>query len=60
MDTSHTVLLIEDNPRDARLIVELLRDVPTTGFRITWVNTLARGLAFLTEQPVEVILLDLV
>ncbi len=55
---THTVkvLLIEDNPGDARLIQELLRG---NGFRLTIVDSLKGGLHALRADPYDITLLDL-
>lgn len=53
------VLLIEDNPGDARLIELALGEITHTAYRLTWADTLARGLERLAEQPCDVALLDL-
>ncbi len=58
------LLLIEDNPGDARLIAELLHEhasqhpnLPT--YKISHLKTLETGLAHLADNQVDVILLDL-
>jgi signal transduction histidine kinase len=53
------ILLIEDNPGDARLIVEMLREVDRAPGRLEWVGTLGAGLARLAAESADVILLDL-
>ncbi len=58
------ILLIEDNPADADLLIEMLSEVEVQDalsphFAITHVKMLADGLAFLAAHPVDVILLDL-
>ncbi|HEX5504738.1 MAG TPA: ATP-binding protein [Thermomicrobiales bacterium] len=53
------VLLIEDNPGDARLIRELLADVPGAAVRLDWADRLAAGLARLAETAPDAALLDL-
>lgn len=53
------VLLIEDNPGDARLILELLREVPTANLALEHVDRLEPALARLRDAPVDVVLLDL-
>lgn len=53
------VLLIEDNPGDARLIREMLIDVPTMSFAVDPVDSLEAGLARLKEKKYDVILTDL-
>src|SRR5579884_2077769 len=53
------VLLIEDNPGDARLLLEALRDAGAFGIRVDTVTTLADGLRSLSEKEFEIVLLDL-
>jgi signal transduction histidine kinase len=58
------VLLIEDNPADARLIRELLVDTRPTysappAFELLHVNRMAAGLAYLENIDFDVVLLDL-
>ncbi len=54
------VLLIEDNPGDARLIRELLGDTGAAA-SLQWVDSLAEGLERLgqTDEPIDAVLLDL-
>jgi signal transduction histidine kinase len=52
------VLLIEDNPGDARLIREMLRDTGTS-VELTVVERLSSGLERLAEGNVDLVLLDL-
>ena len=54
-----TVLLVEDNPGDARLILELLRGVRTEDFDLERVDRLAPALERLGRAGVDVVLLDL-
>jgi DNA-binding response OmpR family regulator len=58
------VLLIEDNPQDARTIREALSDVKMTGptapeFDLAWTDHLSDGLRHLSTRDADVILLDL-
>jgi PAS domain S-box-containing protein len=53
------VLLVEDNPGDARLILELLSEVPSVTFAVQRVDRLEGVLASLRDAPVDVVLLDL-
>jgi signal transduction histidine kinase len=56
------VLLVEDNPGDARLTREMLADVRTAQFHVVQTATLADALAHLegdTENTLDVVLLDL-
>jgi diguanylate cyclase (GGDEF)-like protein/PAS domain S-box-containing protein len=53
------VLLIEDNPGDARLLSEMLVDIHTALFELEWVDCLSRGLERLREERLDIVLLDL-
>ena len=53
------VLLIEDNPGDARLIRELLAEAAIATFSLECVDRLSAGLKRLSEGGIDVILLDL-
>ncbi|HEY3312012.1 MAG TPA: response regulator [Anaerolineales bacterium] len=60
IDKPVRVLLIEDNPGDARLVKEALSE-PGLGpiASLTHVERLSQGLEYLDSQPVDAILLDL-
>lgn len=53
------VLLVEDNPGDARLIREALRDVSASPFELTHVDRLSAAFERLDEGGHDVLLLDL-
>src|SRR5664280_2771821 len=53
------VLLIEDNPGDARLIAEMLKEAGGDGFTLECAARLSVGLEKLRSNPAEVVLLDL-
>lgn len=53
------VLLVEDDPGDARLVRQALRAAGTERFDITWVQNLAAARQKLLENPPDVLLLDL-
>ncbi len=57
-ETIH-VLLIEDNPGDARLVKEMLVDADASKFNLTHVGLLSQGLSLLRNESHHVILLDL-
>jgi signal transduction histidine kinase/DNA-binding NarL/FixJ family response regulator len=59
MSDPTTVLLIEDNPGDARLIQELLTEAAGISFELEWQNRLSAGLERLAQGGIGVILLDL-
>ncbi len=54
-----TVLLIEDNDGEARLIREMLQDASGTRFRLECAERLTTGLERLAQGGVDVLLLDL-
>lgn len=51
------ILLIEDNPGDARLIKDMLRSLPA--YQLTWVETLMDGLTAARETDFDLALSDL-
>jgi diguanylate cyclase (GGDEF)-like protein len=53
------VLLVEDNPGDARLVQEELLDGAERGLAVRCVPTLREALGVVAEDPVDVVLLDL-
>jgi signal transduction histidine kinase len=53
------VLLVEDNPVDARLIAGLLKPGPDASFEVHAADQLAAALEYLTTETVDVVLLDL-
>ena len=53
------VLLVEDNPGDARLILELLRDLQTVDFQLECIERLEPALDRLSHAAADVVLLDL-
>ncbi len=61
MNNSNTirVLLIEDNPGDARLIRELLTESQSATFTLEWRDRLDAGLKVLTEDGADMVLADL-
>jgi diguanylate cyclase (GGDEF)-like protein len=56
---AHSVLLIEDNAGDARLIREMLREEAGSPFDLRSVDRLSRGLEALSKQAASLVLLDL-
>jgi DNA-binding response OmpR family regulator len=58
IETIH-VLLVEDNPGDARLFQERLRENVERAFHVTIRKTLKAGLQSLQQQPYDILLLDL-
>jgi diguanylate cyclase (GGDEF)-like protein len=55
----HAVLLIEDNPGDARLIREMLDEEPAQPFRLTHADRLSSGIEQLAHKHTDLVLLDL-
>jgi PAS domain S-box-containing protein len=53
------VLLFEDNPGDARLILEMLKESNTDQFELTQVECFEEGLRHLSKESFNVLLLDL-
>ncbi|OYY62269.1 MAG: diguanylate cyclase [Hydrogenophilales bacterium 28-61-11] len=58
-DTLTTVLLIEDDPADAKLIQDALAGTGNSVFHVEWVPRLADALDRLQDERFEVVLLDL-
>src|SRR5881396_3135071 len=55
----HNVLLIEDNPGDARLIREMIAEDPRAPFTIQFADRLAKGLEHLSAGETALVILDL-
>lgn len=53
------ILLIEDNPGDAGLVVQMLADVWYCRDQITVAETLAKGIRHLDGEGIDIVLLDL-
>ena len=53
------LLLVEDNPLDARLLREILKDTPPGAFQIEHAGRLDAALECLRQQPIDLVLLDL-
>ncbi len=53
------ILMVEDNPGDARLIIEMLKDESELDFDVSHVVRLDEGLKYLITKEFDVILLDL-
>jgi len=53
------ILLIEDNPGDARLIREMLADTPNADVRLESVGRLSQGIERLAAGGIDIVLLDL-
>jgi signal transduction histidine kinase len=59
MESPLAIGLVEDNPGDARLIQEMLREPPLVPFRVEWSSRLDEVLARLERASFDVLLLDL-
>ncbi|HSA96997.1 MAG TPA: response regulator [Acidobacteriota bacterium] len=53
------LLLIEDNPGDARLIQDMVAEAPNADFSLAWEQTLKSGLESLERERPDAVLLDL-
>jgi len=53
------ILLIEDNPGDARLLREMVREHSGGGAQLTWRQGMGEAEAYLAAHDVDVVLLDL-
>ncbi len=53
------ILLVEDNPGDARLIREMLAEAGGDSFELEWASHLSDGLECLSAGKVDLVLLDL-
>jgi len=58
-NAKHHILLVEDNPGDARLMREYLNDPAGASFELEHVGTLTAGLERLVKGGVHLVLLDL-
>ncbi|MGZ5042823.1 MAG: putative bifunctional diguanylate cyclase/phosphodiesterase, partial [Usitatibacter sp.] len=56
---ARSVLLVEDNPGDARLIREMLAEEDPEAFRLTHADRLSRGIEVLAQKSTDLVLLDL-
>jgi diguanylate cyclase (GGDEF)-like protein len=53
------ILLFEDNPGDARLFTETVKDISSQRYETTHVGSLTEGLSILTDKTIDIIILDL-
>ncbi len=58
-DLTTKVLLVEDNPGDARLMQEMLLEVGATSIDLQRVETLKEGIDLINDEKFDLILLDL-
>jgi PAS domain S-box-containing protein len=59
VDISNTLLLIQDDPAEAKRILEALADPGAIRFDVEWVRHLSDGLKLLSEGGIGLVLLDL-
>src|SRR6266850_6972080 len=59
MSSPLAICLVEDNPGDARLIQEMLREPPVVPVRVDWSSRLDQVLARVQSESFDVLLLDL-
>lgn len=59
MDIPIHILLVEDNPGDARLVSEMLADARAGTFILVHIDSFTEALKRLTQQHFDIILLDL-
>ena len=58
--TTRVLLLVEDNPGDADLVLEYLdEDLTSKAFRVVQARTMATAIEALRFEPIDVVLLDL-
>lgn len=58
MSNSVKILLVEDNPGDARLVRELLKEVSNFPYELLHAESIASAVEFLGQSPTDVVLLD--
>ena len=54
----YRLMLVEDNPADARLVREALSEPRSVTFKIEYFSRIAQALAFLENDEVDILLLD--
>ena len=57
--TNKKILLIEDNPGDARLVQELLKDIDGVSNELVWMDSLSKGIYMLTQDSFFMVFLDI-
>lgn len=58
-DSPINILLIEDNPGDAKLIKIMLAQARGMAFELTWIDNLTEGVQYLQAGKTDIVLLDL-
>ncbi len=56
---TYSILLVEDNPGDARLVKEMLREIDRIECALTHVTSLAEAIAYLDQDTPDIVFLDL-
>ena len=59
MRSMRTLLLVEDNPGDARLLREMFKEQGSHNIELTHVESMSEAETHLAEHAVDIILLDL-
>ena len=59
MNSATRLLLVEDNPGDARLLREMLKETPRHGIELTHVESMQEAEQRLSDRGADIILLDL-
>lgn len=57
-DANLNILLVEDNPAEARLVAEMLRESGSRAYRIRQAGCIGEALELLAGEPFNVVLLD--
>jgi signal transduction histidine kinase/DNA-binding LytR/AlgR family response regulator len=58
-DNLMRVLLVEDDPGDARLVQAMLPETETVKYEVTRTSSLSEAIACLNQAPMDIVLLDL-
>jgi len=59
MNNKINVLLIEENPGDARLFIEYLKEIKSKDYTVTWIDNLNKMDEVSLQSPFDIILSDL-
>ncbi|MDZ7721721.1 MAG: response regulator [candidate division KSB1 bacterium] len=57
--THHNILIVEDNPGDVELIIEMLDELPSMDLDIERVSRLSEALETMSKQHFDIVLMDL-
>lgn len=58
-DKPINILLVEDNPADARLVAEMLKEAKGIRFHVDKTDSLSAAIEALSNKPFDIVLLDL-